>query len=209
MKTILGTLALLCVMTAQAHTFQLHEEDLPVTKRSPYKKMVHFNPFALMIGGFELGFEKPTTTKESILFNFGYYLSEEAGFLDLKDNFKNMSGVRIDVQYRFYKKTNNYIKNVYFAPFLNIKTMTADKGTYDSKTYKTNYESKSATTLSIGYLLGIRKSIFENVYLDLGIGGGIYIPASGLDHSDLHIGLFQPFKKGVQFRAHSSILIAL
>ena len=119
MKTILGTFAILCAMLAQAHTFHLNDEDLPVTKRSPFKKMVHFNPFALMIGGFELGFEKPTTSKESFLFNFGYYLSEEAGFLDLKDDYKNMSGVRIDLQYRFYKKTNNYIKNVYFAPFLN------------------------------------------------------------------------------------------
>lgn len=209
MKTILGTFAMLCVMMAQAHTFKINEDDLPVTKRSPYKKMVHFNPFALMIGGFELGFEKPTTTKESFLFNFGYYLSEEAGFLDLKDDFKNMSGVRIDIQYRFYKKTNNYIKNVYFAPFLNIKTMTAEMGEYNMLDKKTYYVSKSATTLSVGYLLGLRKSIFENVYLDLGIGGGVYIPASGSDHSDLHIGLFQPFKKGVQFRAHSSILIAL
>lgn len=98
----------------------------PVTRSSPYKKMIHLNPLAMMIGGFELGLEKATTSKESFLFNVGYYISENAGFLKLKDDrLSDMNGLRVDLQYRFYRKTNNYIKNVFIAPFVNFKTLTA------------------------------------------------------------------------------------
>ena len=155
------------------------------TKKSPYKKMIHFNPLALTIGGMEIGYETATTHKESFLIMAGYYLSQEAGFLDLKDDFSNMSGLRVEMQYRFYRKNNNYIKNVYLAPFLNFKTQTADlnKTTYTGGSSIVTSTTKSATTVALGYMLGTRKSIFENIY--------------------------SPFQKGVQFKANFGLLIAL
>lgn len=190
------------------------DDQQPVTKNGLYKKMIHLNPLALTIGGFELGFEKPTTKKESFYVNAGYYLSSEAGALDLKDEFSNMNGFRMEVQYRFYRKPNNYIRNVYLAPFANFKTVSADHDRYlynNSPPYGSTKisEKYSATTVSVGYMLGMRKSIFENIYMDLGIGGGVFIPVSGDHHKDLNIPLFSPYQKGVQFKASFGFCIAL
>lgn len=213
MKTITLLLTLACVSFAQAGNFKSFDDDEPVvtTKKSPYKKMIHFNPLALTIGGMELGYESATTSKESFLFNAGFYLSEEAGFLDLKNDYSNMSGLRIEMQYRFYRKPNNYIKNVFLAPFFNFKTQSADykETTYSGGTSVVKTTTHSATTVGVGYMLGSRKSIFENIYLDAGIGGGIFFPVSGSYHKELNIGLFSPFQKGVQFKASFGLLIAL
>lgn len=188
--------------------------DEPVTKNGLYKKMIHLNPLALTIGGFEMGYERVTTKKESFYINAGYYLSSEAGALDLKDEYSNMNGFRLEVQYRFYRKPNNYIRNVYLAPFANFKTVSADFNRYiynSSPPYgsTTVTENRSATTVSFGYMLGMRRSVFENIYMDLGIGGGIFLPVSGDNHKDLNIGLFSPYQKGVQFKASFGFSIAL
>lgn len=188
--------------------------DEPVTKNGLYKKMIHLNPLALTIGGFEMGYERVTTKKESFYINAGYYLSSEAGALDLKDEYSNMNGFRLEAQYRFYRKPNNYIRNVYLAPFANFKTVSADYNRYiynSSPPYgsTTVTENRSATTVSFGYMLGMRRSVFENIYMDLGIGGGIFLPVSGDNHKDLNIGLFSPYQKGVQFKASFGFSIAL
>ncbi len=188
--------------------------DEPVTKNGLYKKMIHLNPLALTIGGFEMGYERVTTKKESFYINAGYYLSAEAGALDLKDEYSNMNGFRLEAQYRFYRKPNNYIRNVYLAPFANFKTVSADHDRYiynSSPPYGSTKvsENYSATTVSFGYMLGMRRSIFENIYMDLGIGGGIFLPVSGDNHKDLNIGLFSPYQKGVQFKASFGFSIAL
>lgn len=215
MKTISFFLSLLLFVNVHAGTFKaFDDEPVTTTKKSPYKKMIHFNPLALTIGGLELGYETATTSKESFLINMGFYLSQEAGFLDLKDDYSNMSGFRMEMQYRFYRKNNNFIKNVFLAPFFNLKTQTAD---HNETTYVTSptpatitkSTTYSATTVGIGYMLGSRKSIFENIYLDMAIGGGMFLPVSGDHHKDLNIGLFSPFQKGVQFKASFGVLIAL
>ena len=190
------------------------EEDLPLTKNGLYKKMIHLNPLALTIGGFELGYEKATTKKESFYVNAGYYLSAEAGALDLKDDYSNMSGFRLEMQYRFYRKQNNYIRNVYLAPFFNFKTVAADHLSYlysNTPPYTSTKVTQrySASTASFGYMLGLRKSVFENIYMDLGIGGGVFLPVSGDYHKELNIGLFSPYQKGVQFKASFGFCIAL
>jgi hypothetical protein len=188
--------------------------DEPVTKNGLYKKMIHLNPLALTIGGFEMGYEMATTKKESFYINAGYYLSAEAGALDLKDDYSNMNGFRIEAQYRFYRKPNNYIRNVYLAPFANFKTVSADLDQYiysNSPPWTSTkvVQKQSATTVSFGYMLGMRRSVFENIYMDLGIGGGIFLPVSGDNHKDLNIGLFSPYQKGVQFKASFGFSIAL
>lgn len=215
MKTITFILSLFLFVHSNAGTFKaFDDEPVTTTKKSPYKKMIHFNPLALIIGGMELGYESATTSKESFLINMGFYMSQEAGFLDLKDDYSNMSGFRLEMQYRFYRKNNNFIRNVFLAPFFNLKTQTAD---HNETTYVTNptpatitkSTTYSATTVGIGYMLGSRKSIFENIYLDAAIGGGMFFPVSGDHHKELNIGLFSPFQKGVQFKASFGVLIAL
>lgn len=215
MKTITLTLCCFLAFNLQAYSFKnLNDEPVVTTKKSPYKKMIHFNPLALTIGGMEIGYESATNNKESFLFNAGFYLSQEAGFLDLKDDYSNMSGVRLEMQYRFYRKSNNYLRNVFMAPFFNLKTQTAD---HNETVYVPgpnpstiiNVTTYSATSVGLGYMLGSRKSIFENIYLDAAIGGGIFFPVSGDHHKELNIGLFSPFQKGVQFKASFGILIAL
>ena len=186
----------------------------PVTKNALYKKMIHLNPLALTIGGFEMGYEQATTKNESFFVNAGYYLSAEAGALDLKDDYSNMSGFRLEAQYRFYRKPNNYIRNVYLAPFANFKTVTADHSTYlysnfPPYTSTSVVQKYSATTISFGYMLGMRRSVFENIYMDLGIGGGMFIPVSGEYQKELNIPLFSPYQKGVQFKASFGFSIAL
>ncbi|MCC6817876.1 MAG: hypothetical protein IT245_03165 [Bacteroidia bacterium] len=214
MKTIALFLSFLVVSFSSAHALKsFDDEPVTTTKKSPYKKMIHFNPLALTIGGLELGYETSVTHKESFIVNVGYYLSQEAGFLDLKDDYSNMNGFRIEMQYRFYRKNNNYIRNVFLAPFFNLKTQSADHNeivyTPSSPSSITKTTTYSASTIGVGYMLGSRKSIFENIYLDAAIGGGVFIPVSGDHHKELNIGLFNPFQKGVQFKASFGILIAL
>lgn len=211
----LKTLALILVGSFAMSSFAKPYDDFaPVTKSSPYKKFVHLNPFALLVGGLEFGYEAPQTPKQSLLMNVGYYNSKEAGGLDIKDDYSNMSGLRVDMQYRFYRKTNNYIRNVYLAPYFNFKTISADRH-YTRYVGPPNYNyidstaKHSATSVSFGYMVGYRKSIFENIYMDLGIGGGMFIPVSGENHSDLNIPLFSPYNRGVQFKAHIGFCIAL
>lgn len=212
MKTILSIfLSVICI--TQVFSNKLDDVS-PVTKTNPYKGMVHFSPLSLTVGGMELGYEKAMTKKESILFHVGYYLSEPAGSLDAKGDYSNLNGVRIDLQYRFYRKPNNYIQNVYIAPFLNLRTLSAD---FHSKTYTYNpaytitetTENQSASVVSFGYMLGLRKSLLENIYLDWSIGGGLFLPVQGDNHKELHIGFFNPYQKGVQFKANFGIVIAL
>jgi hypothetical protein len=211
----LKTLSLIVLLSAATIGMAKPYDDFaPVTKSSPYKKFVHLNPFALLVGGLEFGYEATQTPKQCLLMNFGYYNSKEAGGLDIKDDYSNMSGLKIDMQYRFYRKTNNYIRNVYIAPYFNFKTISADRN-YRRYTYAPNYNyvdstaKHSATTVSVGYMVGYRKSIFENIYMDLGIGGGMFIPVSGENHSDVNIPLFSPYNRGVQFKAHIGFGIAL
>lgn len=214
MKTIAFLLTLSFFTASHGHTsFKADDEPVTTTRKALYKKMVHFNPLALIIGGLELGYEIPTSGKESFLVQAGYYLSEEAGFLDLKDDYSNMNGFRLEMQYRFYRKNNNYIRNVFIAPFVNLKTLSADhRETIYQNNPPTTIEKTttySASTVGIGYMLGSRKSIYENIYLDLSIGGGVFFPVSGEHHKQLHIGLFNPYQKGVQFKAGFGLLIAL
>lgn len=208
---------LLCVLLftqLSAHTNVKTLDELPVVRSRPYDRMFSSNPLAMLIGGFELGYEAAVTPKQSIVVNAGYYLSEEAGFLDVNGDFQDMTGFRLEMQMRFYKKNNNYIKNMFFAPFVNLKTQSA----YEVSSTQMNtppytrtsvLTKRDATNVGIGYLIGSRKSLYENIYLDLGLGGGVYIPVSGEGHKDLHIGLFTPFRKGVQFKGYVGILIAL
>lgn len=211
MKTqLLIILTLACSFTSAKPA----DEPIPVTRNSVYKKMVHFNPLALTIGGFELGYETMLSNKESFYINLGYYLSEAAGSLDVKDDYSNLNGFRLEMQYRFYRKSNNYMRNVYLAPFFNIKTISADHHettyTYSPVYTKTTIsENRSATTASFGYMLGMRKSVFENIYMDMAIGGGVFLPVQGDNHKDLNIGLFNPYQKGVQFKAAFGFLVAL
>ncbi len=190
-----------------------------VTRNSPFDKMIHFVPLPLFVGGMELGYEKATTHKESFYIQMGYYGSESANALKIKDDgYSNMIGVKLEMQYRFYLKTNNYKKNVWIAPFLNFKTLSAK---YDNTistymgpptygyTYKTISENRSASTVSLGYMMGSRRSIFENIYLDASIGGGIFIPVAGDDHKELNMPLVNPYQRSIQFKANLGICIAL
>lgn len=215
MKTF-KTLALIVLLVSTlSNSFAKPYDDFaPVTKNAPYKKFIHLNPFALLVGGIEFGYEAPQTPKQSLLMNFGYYNSKEAGNLDIIDDYSNMSGVRLDMQYRFYRKTNNYIRNVYIAPYFNFKTISADRNYRrylgpPSYNYADSSAKHSASSVSVGYMVGYRKSVFENIYMDLGIGGGMFIPVSGDNHSDLNIPLFSPYNRGVQFKAHIGFCIAL
>jgi hypothetical protein len=189
-------------------------DDLPVVRSRPFDRMFSSNPLAMIMGGFELGYETALTPKQSLVINAGYYLSEEAGFLDVKGDFQDMTGFRLEMQLRFYKKNNNYIKNMFFAPYVNLKTQSAYELTnisMSSPPYSRQevLTKRDATNIGIGYIIGTRKSLYENIYLDLGIGGGVYVPVSGEGHKDLHIGLFSPFRKGVQLKGYAAILIAL
>ena len=184
-----------------------------VTRTSLYKKMIHTNPLALTVGGFEIGFEKETQQKESFYIQAGYYLSQAAGSLQLKNTgYSNMNGIRLELQYRFYRKSNNYVKNIFIAPFFNFKTVSAD---FEESVYSnpgsivTIKEKHAATTVSFGYMMGLRKSIFENVYLDFSIGGGVFIPAAGNFHERLNIPFVNPYQKGVQFKANLGLCLAL
>jgi hypothetical protein len=214
MKTKISLiLFVLCFTQLSAKTKLEAMDDLPVVRSRPFDRMFSSNPLAMIMGGFELGYEAALTPKQSLVINAGYYLSEEAGFLDVKGDFQDMTGFRLEMQLRFYKKNNNYIKNMFFAPFVNLKTQSAYETTsisLNTPPYRQEVLTKrDATNIGIGYIIGTRKSLYENIYLDLGIGGGVYIPVSGEGHKDLHIGLFSPFRKGVQLKGYAAILIAL
>lgn len=209
LKTCMVSFSLLMVFHLNATVSKGLNEDQPVTKRSPYKRMIHFNPLALTVGGFEMGYEVANKPKTLLGISLGYYLSSDGGILEFVDDYKNLNGMRIEFQYTFLRKPNNYIKNVYLTPFLNFKTLSAEKVQYNTLLRQDESIKKSATTVGFGYILGVRKSIFENIYLNLGIGGGIYFPVSGEDHNDMDVPFLFPMKKGVQFRANTGIYIAL
>src|SRR5690606_21731495 len=78
----------------------------PVVRSKPFEHMVHFNPLALFIAGFEVGYEKAISPKQSFYVNPGYYLSEEAGLYDAQygNQKSDMNGFKLELQYRFYRK---------------------------------------------------------------------------------------------------------
>lgn len=194
------------------------KEFSAVTRNSPFDKMIHFNPIPLLGGGFDMGFEKSTTHKESFYFQVGYYTAANPGLYKIKnDGYSDMNGIKIESQYRFYRKPNNYIKNVWIAPFVAFKTLslkyteTTYTTTYNPYTVKSNTinENRMATSVAFGYMMGLRKSIYENIYLDLSFGGGVYIPVAGNHHEQLNIGLISPYQRGVQLRMNLGFCIAL
>ncbi len=199
--------------------FSQEGRNLNLTKTTYYKKMIHFNPLSLFVGGMDMGFEKATTNKESFKIDVAYYLSENAGSLNLGgDNYSDLNGMRIEFQYRFFRKTNNYARNLFIAPFVNFKTISAKytetktvssgPPNYTYTTTKT-VTNQSASTVSFGYILGYRKSIMENIYFDASIGGGLFFPVSGSYHKDLNVPFFAPYQKGANFKASFGLLIAL
>lgn len=206
-------------MTFSASGIYAQKDISSVTRNSPYDKMIHFVPLPLFVGGMELGYEKSTTHKESFYMQLGYYGSQSANALRIKDDaYSNMIGLKMEMQYRFYLKTNNYKKNVWIAPFVNFKTLSAK---YENTVYtrsgpptytttsKVVSENRSATTVSLGYMMGSRSSIYENIYLDFSVGGGIFIPVAGDNHSDLNMVLVNPYQRSIQFKANLGICIAL
>lgn len=218
LSTVLGLL----IATSMALPLSAQKEITPVTRNAPYSKMIHFNPLPLFVGGFEMGFEHATTHKESFYTQLGYYTSEPAGSLVFANggsgDYEKMNGLRLELQYRFYRKTNNYIKNVFIGPYFNFKTLSANyvetKSIYNGPptytyTTTTTTEKRAATTVSVGYMMGIRKSVFENIYMDFSFGGGIYIPVAGDYHKELNIPFVNPYQRGVQFRANLGFCIAL
>ena len=194
------------------------KEYSAVTRNTPFNKMIHFVPVPLLVGGFEMGYEKATAHKESFYTQVGFYTSTNPGLYKLKnDGYSDMNGVKVEGQYRFYRKPNNYIKNVWIGPFVAFKTLSMK---YTETTYTTTYnpyyvktntlnENRMASTVAFGYMMGLRKSVFENIYLDLSLGGGVYIPVAGDHHEQLNIGLISPYQRGVQLRMNLGFCIAL
>ncbi len=206
MKLITTTLLL---FTASILFSQNHQDkSYLLSRNAPYKKVIHFMPLSLSIGGLEVGFEKPTSTKESIKIDAGIYISENAGALKIKDdNYNNLSGFRTELQYRFYKHANNYKNNYFLAPFLNVKTLTAD---YSSNLNGIrNNEVRSASAASFGYMVGFHNALMDNVYLDFSVGGGLIIPISGDFHEELSIPFFNPYQRGTILKANFGFSIAL
>lgn len=204
-----------------AFSSQAQREYTAVTKNTTYDKMIHFLPLPLFVSGLAIGFEKPTSTKESFYMELGYYSSQNANSLDIKDidgDFSDMNGLKFEMQYRFYKKSNNYKKNIWISPFVNFKTISAglEENIYTSSgppnyysTYITTSDNKSASTVSFGYMLGIRRAMMDNVYFDMSFGGGIFIPVAGDDHEYFNIPVFNPYEKAIQFKGNIGFCVAL
>jgi hypothetical protein len=181
--------------------------------------MIHFIPLPLFVGGLEMAFEKPTSNKESFYIQMGYYTSKSANPLNIKEEgYSDMNGFKVEFQYRFYKKSNNYKKNMWISPFLNFKTLSSDFETTTAVSsgppnyntiYTTTNENLSASTVSFGYMLGLRRAMSENIYFDFSFGGGLFIPVSGDDHEALSIPVFNPYIKGIQFKGNLGFCIAL
>lgn len=195
------------------------KEITAVTRSNPYHKMIHILPLPLFVGGLEMAFEKPTSNKESFLVQVGYYSSQSANPLNIKeDGYSNMNGLKVEMQYRFYRKSNNYKKNFWISPFINFKTLSAEfesTTTFNSGpplyniTYLETKENRAASTLSFGYMLGLRRAMFDNVYFDMSFGGAMFIPVAGDNHEELHIPVMNPYMKGIQFKGNIGFCIAL
>lgn len=194
------------------------KEYSALTRNNPYKKMIHFIPVPLLVGGFEMGYEKATAHKESFYTQVGFYTSANPGLYKLKnEGYSDMNGLKVEGEYRFYRKPNNYIKNVWIGPFVAFKTLslkyteTIYTTTYNPYSVKTSTlnENRMASTVAFGYMMGLRKSVFENIYLDLSLGGGVFLPVSGNNHEQLNIGLISPYQRGVQLRMNLGFCIAL
>jgi hypothetical protein len=220
MKNI-KSISVLFLLFTFVFSVSAQREVTAVTKNNPYDKMIHFLPLPLFVSGLAIGFEKPTSTKESFYMELGYYSSQNANALDIKDingDFSDMNGLKFELQYRFYKKSNNYKKNIWISPFLNFKTISASLEETTSVSsgpplYYTNYittsDNKSASTISFGYMLGIRRAMMDNVYFDMSFGGGIFIPVAGDDHEYFNIPVFNPYEKAIQFKGSIGFCVAL
>jgi len=178
-----------------------------------FKSLIHIMPLSLTVGGLEAGFEKPVSPKQSFKIDAGVYLSQNAGALKIKDEgYSDMSGFRTEMQYRFYKRTNNYSNNLFIGPYINIKTMSAKyQGfIYNPNGFPTAVNTiHSASSASFGYLMGFRNNVMENIFLDFYFGGGINLPISGNNHEELNIPFFSPYQKGTQLKGGFSVVIAL
>jgi len=216
----LKTLAALCFLFVSLSVVGQRSRTAPrgsinqaeTVQSQPFKSLIHIMPLSLTVGGLEAGFEKPISPKQALKIDAGVYLSQNAGALKVKDEgYSDMSGFRTEVQYRFYKRTNNHADNLFIGPYANVKTISAKyQGFMNSGGFQVPINTiRTASSASFGYLMGFRNNLMENIFLDFYFGGGINLPVSGNDHEALNIPFFSPYQKGTQLKGGFSVVIAL
>lgn len=199
-----------------ANAFAQDDVSEILVRNKLFKNTFFINPGPLFAGGLDVGLEIfHKKQKKSVVINVGYYLSKNAGSLDLAHAggyFENMEGLRVDMQYRLYRKPNNYIKNLYIGPFLTVKTISANDIT-ETKLPSTGIVVKSerrvtASAVGFGYLIGIKQSIYENFYFDINFGGSVTIPIAGNGNDAVNIPIINPYIKSINPRVNFGFGIA-
>ncbi len=198
-------------LTAQRKVIRSNDkgQESPLVQNGIFKNMIHLMPLSMTVGGLEAGYEQVVKEKQSIFFSGGFFLSQNAGGLSFNGNYQNLTGFKSEFQYRFYKRTINHRSNIFLAPSLLVKTTSAELTSYNVLTNKEEITTQSASSFALGYMLGVRNNVMDNIFVDFMIGGGINLPISGDAHKELHVPFFSPYQRGTQIRAGFNVVIAL
>lgn len=213
-KALLSIIALMLLcQVAEAQQKQAFKDSL----RDSYTQEFVINPFSFFVGGFELGYGKIKNNRNTrgIL---GYYYSENPDFYDDGyDNsfpsttvkYKNMEGFRAEFQYLFMKPTDGGLK-YYGGPYGIFKTIKMDitrTSVSSNATVVSDYVARG-TSGSVGVIAGVRSFAFDNIFIDLYIGGGITFPFSGSNIDDVHLSVLNPYKRSINPRAGLTLGLA-
>lgn len=178
-----------------------------------YNQAFLINPLNFFVGGFEIGYEKIKNTKSYKLFG-GYYFLDNPSFYEdpdpvISDKYANLEGFRLEFQYLHIKPVKNDFR-YYGGAYAVAKGMSMDvsrTAAGSSSTVTTDYTAR-AFSGSLGVIAGVRTYIYENIFMDAFIGGGITFPFSGSFIDDIHIDVVNPFKRSINPRAGFSVGIA-
>lgn len=214
-RIMLLSIVLLFVTTLSAQRQKIRDSI-----SNTYDREFVINPFSFFVGGFEIGYGKITANQMNLRGYLGYYFSENAASYNEEDNgttnsngirkeFSNMEGVRAEFQFLKIKPVKDDFR-FYYGGYAVFKTITMDvesTNTTGGSITTINYVAKGSA-LGAGLLFGMRNYVHENFFFDIYGGGGINISLNRAYEDDVHIPVFNPYKRAVTPRIGCSIGLA-
>lgn len=151
---------------------------------------VYSRPLSFFVNSLDLGIEKKVSKKSTFGVMLGYGSSEE----DLI-NLTEMQEFKFEVNLKYFLRKMDQKHTYYIEPFLMFKNRTEKDNYYNFPGHVPREYSASA--INVGFLAAKRFN-WNNVFMDLQVGGGIMNPI-GTDREDRAYisNILTPYSKGV------------
>jgi hypothetical protein len=188
--------SLFCALTIVGYS-QTAKSDSEEAPRAVPHALIKISPFQFFVQTFELSLEA---------FNASYSKSFQisAGYKSGDNDFTNGSGATVTLAYRKYARTMDrpLIKNpdvrqgIYYSLYLKGDTFNGTEAYFSQPIGKT-----SIMSISPGFTLGVQRTMFDVMFVDFYVGGGIKFPSidyTGSTHPDQgEYDIFSPGYEGI------------